>query len=274
MRLFLGLLLAIIGFTLLFGFFSGDLVLRIFYNFFNVWPIIFIFIGISILSNIKGLKWMKFINYALSVVFVIYLVFVPISHKEEMFTGNFEVPVTSDYSDYNIQIDYAVINLEVRYYDKDYIDFQFNETMGKPDFEINGNRIRVENTYFFATTRNTKVILYLPRNLEYDFDLNSAIVNFLSNNESNYINDLRIDTAISNIKIEAQEFPVRLDINTNNAISNIKIYSNSQINYDLTKDAAFVKTDIDDNFIRNSLDPQLTVDIDAAFGNLSLLKGD
>src|SRR6056297_1416006 len=139
MRLFFGILLAIIGFTLLFGMFSGDIILRIIHNFFNAWPIIFIFIGLSILSEIKGLKWVKYINYALSILFVLYLVFAPLTTNEDAFSGNFEVPVSSEYSEYDIQMDFAVINLEVRYHDEDYIDFQFTNSMSEPDFEINGN---------------------------------------------------------------------------------------------------------------------------------------
>ena len=272
MRLFLGALFAIIGFLLLFGFFTGEIVLRIFHNFFTAWPIIFVFIGISILSGIKGLKWVRYINYALSIVFVLYLVFVPVANREDMFSGNFEIPVNEEYSSYDIQMDYAVINLEIKYHEKDFIDFQFKDNNSKPDFEINGNRIRIENTYFFATTNNSKIMVYLPEEVEYDFDLNSAIVNLDIEGESNYINDLKIDTAISNLKLESDFFPVVLDLETNTAISNIKIYSSKETTYDIDKEGPFISSKVDDIFINDNVNPEIKIDSDTAFGNIKLIS--
>lgn len=272
MRLFFGILLAIIGFTLLFGIFSVDIVLRIFSNFFNAWPIIFVFIGISILSGIKSLKWVRYINYALSIAFVLYLVFVPIANREDMFNGNFEIPINENYSNYDIQIDFATINLDIRYHEENYIDFQFKDNNSKPDFEINGNRIKIENTYYFTTTNNSKIIVHLPENIEYDFDLNSAIVNMGVEGHSNYINDLKVDAAISNIKMESEFFPIKLKIDSNTAINNIKIYSSREATYDIDKNGPFISTKVDDNFINNKITPKIKIDSDSAFGNIKLIS--
>lgn len=271
MKLFFGALFAVIGFLLLFGFFTGDIVLRIFHNFFTAWPIIFVFIGLSILSGIRGLKWVRYINYALSIVFVLYLIFIPLSNREDVFNGNFEIPLNEEYSSYDIQIYYAIINLEIKYHEKNYIDFQFKGNNSKPNFEINGNRIRIENTYFFATTNNSKLIIYLPEEFEYDFDLNSAIVNLDVDGESNYINDLKINTAISNLKLESEFFPVQLDIDSKTAINNVKIYSSRKTTYDIDKEGPFISLKVDDIFIKDNVNPEIKIDSNSAFGNIKLI---
>jgi hypothetical protein len=89
---------------------------------------------------------------------------------------------------------------------------------------------------------------------------------------SNYINDLKVDAAISNIKMESEFFPIKLKIDSNTAINNIKIYSSRETTYDIDKNGPFISTKVDDNFINNKITPKIKIDSDSAFGNIKLIS--
>ncbi|MGC9385156.1 MAG: hypothetical protein ACP5D6_11205 [Kosmotogaceae bacterium] len=61
----------------IFGYFGPEILYNVLYNFIFLWPIILIFIGLGILSSVKGLKWLKYVNGVLIVCFVAFLVFWP-----------------------------------------------------------------------------------------------------------------------------------------------------------------------------------------------------
>ncbi|MFO7882289.1 MAG: hypothetical protein R6U52_07105 [Kosmotogaceae bacterium] len=77
MKVAIGTLLVIFGLLFIFGYFGSEILYNALYNFIFLWPVILIFIGLGILSSIKGLKWLKYVNGILIVCFVVFLVFWP-----------------------------------------------------------------------------------------------------------------------------------------------------------------------------------------------------
>ncbi|MEA2066899.1 MAG: hypothetical protein U9O65_07415 [Thermotogota bacterium] len=77
MKVAIGTLLVIFGLLFIFGYFGPEILYNVLYNFIFLWPIILIFIGMGILSSVKGLKWLKYVNGILIVCFVAFLVFWP-----------------------------------------------------------------------------------------------------------------------------------------------------------------------------------------------------
>lgn len=77
MKVAIGTLLIIFGLLFIFGYFGPEILYNVLYNFIFLWPVILIFIGLGILSSVKGLKWLKYVNGILIVCFVAFLVFWP-----------------------------------------------------------------------------------------------------------------------------------------------------------------------------------------------------
>ncbi len=77
MKVAIGTLLIIFGLLFIFGYFGPEILYNVLYNFIFLWPVILIFIGLGILSSVKGLKWLKYVNGILIVCFMAFLVFWP-----------------------------------------------------------------------------------------------------------------------------------------------------------------------------------------------------
>ncbi len=77
MKVAIGTLLIIFGLLFIFGYFGPEILYNVLYNFILLWPVILIFIGLGILSSVKGLKWLKYVNGILIVCFMAFLVFWP-----------------------------------------------------------------------------------------------------------------------------------------------------------------------------------------------------
>lgn len=75
MKLFAGIIFILIGVSLLFGFLNSEIWGNVFENFLMVWPVIFVFIGLSVLTNIPSLRWIKYLNGVLTVLFILFLFF-------------------------------------------------------------------------------------------------------------------------------------------------------------------------------------------------------
>jgi hypothetical protein len=77
LKVAIGTLLIIFGLLFIFGYFGPEILYNVLYNFIFLWPVILIFIGLGILSSVKGLKWLKYVNGILIVCFMAFLVFWP-----------------------------------------------------------------------------------------------------------------------------------------------------------------------------------------------------
>ena len=77
MRFALGLFLIFIGIFIVLGYFSLGSLPNFIDNFTSTWPLILIFIGISLLSGIKGLKWLKYVNAILILGYLFFLLLWP-----------------------------------------------------------------------------------------------------------------------------------------------------------------------------------------------------
>ncbi|OAA31029.1 hypothetical protein AT15_08625 [Kosmotoga arenicorallina S304] len=77
MRFALGLFLIFLGFFVVLGYFSLGSLPNFIDNFSATWPLILVFIGISLLSGIKGLKWLKYVNALLILGYLFFLLLWP-----------------------------------------------------------------------------------------------------------------------------------------------------------------------------------------------------
>ncbi|HAA85574.1 MAG TPA: hypothetical protein DCE14_04380 [Kosmotogaceae bacterium] len=77
MKLVFGLIVLLLGVFLLLGVLSADVFLVFLTNLARFWPVVLILVGISILSGIKGLGWLRYINAVLVFAFILFLLFWP-----------------------------------------------------------------------------------------------------------------------------------------------------------------------------------------------------
>jgi len=77
LKLALGLILVILGILLVTGNLTMDSFHNVMFNLSDFWPMILIFVGLGILSSVKGFHWVKYVNNILIALFVLFLFFWP-----------------------------------------------------------------------------------------------------------------------------------------------------------------------------------------------------
>ena len=87
MKLALGLILVILGILLVNGTLTANSLYNVVFNLIDFWPVILIFIGLGILSSVKGFRWVKYVNNILITLFVLFLFLWPSGSISE---GEFE----------------------------------------------------------------------------------------------------------------------------------------------------------------------------------------
>lgn len=232
MRLAFGLIILLVGVFLVFGFFSADVFLNLLINFAKFWPIIIILVGIGILSGVKGMKWLKYINALLIVCFVLALFFWPAGSD---YGRNYTQTLTMDSGETSrelieLRIDTPITKLKIMPLGETVSD----DIIGKMDYAVTyGNKLKVRDSeglnkitytiepdnFWFSSTDislmlnpkkkyrlifNTGIIKgnlnLTDLNVEY-IDINSGIVDISIDLPEENDSDIKIDCGILNSKI-------------------------------------------------------------------------
>ncbi|HOO74489.1 MAG TPA: hypothetical protein PLS66_04275 [Tepiditoga sp.] len=283
MRFAFGLIIIVIGVLLLFGTINVNIFFNVINNFFTVWPIIFIFIGLSIISKIEGFKWVKWINSILSILFVIYLFFFPgQNYSAKIYEGNETIPITENFEEIYIDIDCPISNMKINFEDStDEIAFKYSSLNTQPEIDSFGNRIKIDTTpgiRYFIPSSNPALKLELIKGIKYYISIDSGISKVEADNLNNYIKELNINSGIINVTVNNLRDgnysygETKFDFDT--AILNMKIYTPSETTYDYDIDTAFKTFDVSSGIIRNSENPDMYFNIDSAFSNITIKKSD
>lgn len=266
MRLAFGLIILLVGILLVFGFFSADVFLNLLINFSRFWPFIIILVGIGILSGVKGMKWLKYINALFIVVFVLSLFFWPAGTN---YGRNYSHTLTMENQEASnevieLRIDLPIAKLRIMPYDGT-ID---ENTVGKIDYAVTyGNQLKVResdgftkivyniepDSFWFSSSdislmlnpgKKYRLILdsgilkgnlnLTGLNVEY-VDIDSGIVNITINLPGGNDSDIKIDSGIMNSKILVPD-NVNLSMNVE-GLKSVKISED----YELENDYYIVK---------------------------------
>src|SRR6056297_1508379 len=219
MRLFFGVLLLVLGILLVFGLFNSSVFSTIFENLFYLWPFILILIGLSILSNIKGLRWLRFINAIFIILFALALIFYPNDLLSDGVYEEYPFQVALDESaDKNIiEINVATIYLEVISDEtlENKITGTYYSNVDDTDIRITGNRVRIsrkdDNTFFFFRKPKYELLLTIPEKSNIELLIDSAVFKGDINLEKNSIEIIDINTAILNLNLKIKAFPIPLE---------------------------------------------------------------
>lgn len=184
----MGLIFVLVGVLLVLGIFTGDTLLNAFINLINYWPVILIFIGLSILSNIKGLRWLRFVNALLIVIFIIAIFFWPSvflsgtrAISNDILLESIEEPASVE-----IQLDLAMVNVQIEAI-KELVPIS---TIAQVGYTVRGSDLIIEESgdskvkkYLLKPESklswlgSSTVLIKLNPAYNYVFKLNSAAVN-------------------------------------------------------------------------------------------------
>jgi hypothetical protein len=256
MKLAMGLIFVLVGILLIFGIFTGDTLLNAFVNLINYWPIILVFIGLSILSGVKGLKWLKYLNAILTVCFILFIFFWPSAFLSGSRTVSETtlLETTEELTVVEIQIDLPMVNIRIEAMEA----AAPLSTVAHVDHTIRGANLKIEESgsailkkWTLKTDSNlswltsSTMVLKLNPAYKYIIKLNTAAVN-----GSFDIAGLKVEELDVNCAVLKADFRVpavsnsRIEVKT--AISNGDIFVPENVRAFLRARAAIknVKSDL------------------------------
>jgi len=282
MRLFFGILLLVIGILLVFGLFDASIFSTIFENLFYLWPFILILIGLSILSNIKGLRWLRFINAIFIVLFTLALIFYPsdLLSDGEYEEYQFQIALNESADKNIVEIDVATVYLEVVTDEtlENIISGTYYSNVDDTDVRISGNRIRItrknDNKFFAFRKPKYELHLRIPEQSKLELLIDSAVMKGDMTLEKNPIEILDINTAILTLNMRVDEFTVPIEIVCESAINNLDIVAPANSRYTTTMESAINKISIDESFQKVDYDASLEIEVRSAINNFNMKTHD
>ncbi len=275
MKVAIGTLLIIFGLLFIFGYFGPEILYNALYNFIFLWPIVLIFIGLGILSSIKGLKWLKYVNGILIVCFVVFLVFWPsdmatpftASTKEEInlegYAGKeLRIIVKSAVGELVIKPHEGVISGnspgKLSYWGPSRASLEIEREI-KDDVLI--LTIRHEQTTFFMNGRR-KIEFELSPAYSYDIETNQFVTRCDLDLSALKVSKVAINAGIINSDINlSRATPVELKLNAGIIRSTITLPDNIGANFNVS--AGIRTVDVEDVEIDDKSEFTLGDDIGA-----------
>lgn len=279
MRLFFGLTLLLVGLLIVFGIFDASIFGTMMENLFFLWPFILIMVGISVLSNIKGLKWLKVVNIIFIVAFTVALIFYPTDY----YPG-------ATYEEYPFQI--ALSSPEVKtimelklgtvYLDID-TDYELTDVISgvyisdEDDLIIkqSDDRIKLEredDTQFFVFKKpRHEIHLKIPANAYMELLIDSAVVKGDFDLKENPFEYVDINAAMIDLEVYLHHLQRPMKFKSEVAVNNLSFYLpvNSVFYNDV--EAAINNFQIkSDSFVESEITPDLELSVRSAISNIAL----
>ncbi len=279
MRLFFGLTLLLIGVLIVFGIFDTSIFGTMIENLFFLWPFILIMIGISILSNIKTLRWLKVVNVIFIIAFTLALMFYPTDYygSREYEEYPFQIAISSPEVKTILELELGTVYLEI---DTDYeltniISGSYISDKNDLEIEQSGNRLKLirDNDYqFFAFKKpRHEIHLKVPADSNLELLIDSAVVKGKLNLKENPFEYVDINTAMLDLDILLKNTGKPLYFKTQSAINSLDFYLPKNSMYYDNIESAISNLKIKDNtFKENENIPDIILDVHSAISNIHL----
>ena len=255
MKIAMGLIFVLVGVLLIFGIFTGDTLLNAFINLVNYWPIILVFVGLSILSSIKGLRWIRYLNALLIAVFVLFTFFwpSPFLSGERAVKDTVTLEALESSRSIEIQLNLAMANIAV-----EPLEEEASSKAAVIDYTVRGSNLRIEedNTQLsqkfvirpdsnISWLGTSTIVMKLNPNYNYVLKFDSAVMNSRFDLGELKVDELKLNGAIIKAELNMSEVG-SADIKVNAAIINSEIFIPDNIRSILRVNAAIksVKTDL------------------------------
>ncbi len=278
MRLFFGVIFLLIGVLIVMGLYDISIFGTMIENLFYLWPFILIIIGISILSNIKGLRWLRYVSMIFIVIFALALIFYPFGLFDE--DDYQEFPIRIGIQDPNremiIKLNFPKIDLNVETDKTLTSEIRGSYHSNENDIEIisSGDRITISNEmdYRFYTFRKTRkrIRLKVPEDVNFELLVDTAALKADFLLEENPFSIIDINTAMLNMNMTVNRFKRPMHFISDSAIDNLDFIIPEQASINVENDSGIKKTTIDDQIGQNAVSPDLRLSLNSGISNLSI----
>jgi hypothetical protein len=277
MKIALGVFIIFFGVLLIIQGFSWELPLRIIQNFLSLWPFLIILIGIAVLSNVKGLRWLRWIHLFLSLAFFATLLFLPPTH---IIWGQMKNPVAIQVelpkdTESIVYLDFDLKAAKVRIYsteDDETMLIQGTYQSRSQDFIVESfdNRIlfRSSASHFFPAW-NDELLLYLPDRYQYSTHFFGGVIDLEYESRTNLVSAIEVETGVCNLNVNLLSWKHPLFVRISSGITNARFFvpKDSRVHSDVQggiKNTSFTAIQ------ENGFGTNLSVVIESGIINLSV----
>ncbi len=232
MKIAFGVFIIIFGILLIIQGFTWELPLRIIQNFLSLWPFLIILIGIAVLSNVKGLRWLRWIHFTLSLAFFATILFLPPTH---IIWGQMKNPVAIQVdlpqdTESIVYLDFDLRAAKVRIFsteDNESTSIQGSYQSRSQDFivEVFDNRIlfRSSASRFFPAW-NDELLLYLPNPYQYSAHFFGGVIDLEYESRANLVSSIEIETGVCNLNVNLLSWEHPLSVRVSSGITNARFF--------------------------------------------------
>ena len=278
MKIAFGIFIILLGVIILFFNPGWGLLERIFENFATAWPMILIFLGLAILSQVKKLRWLRILNTILMVLFIVYLLLWPDLlnfGNLNLYKSGIDLPIDVPVGS-TVKLIFLTSSLNLKINDGESSTsligyYSFNSKY----FEV----ISRENEFIFQSSkgfnlgRKNEIELNLPENYKYEIIIKSGTSGLKFDLKRVMMEKLEIESGIAslNMKLKRLAFPTSIKIKA--GITNANIEFPESTKYSLDFDGAIRNVKIS-NLIEEKESPDVVLIGESGILNLKLVGRD
>ncbi|MCD6546496.1 MAG: hypothetical protein J7K69_07575, partial [Thermotogae bacterium] len=275
MKIAFGIFIILLGVIILFFNPGWGLLERIFENFATAWPMILIFLGLAILSQVKKLRWLRILNTILMVLFIIYLLLWPdlLSFGNlNLYKSGIDLPIDVPVGS-TVKLIFLTSSLNLKINDGESSTsligyYSFNSKY----FEVisRENEFIFQSSKGFSLGRKNEIELNLPENYKYEIIIKSGTSGLKFDLKRVIMEKLEIESGIAslNIKLKKLAFPTSIKIKA--GITNANIEFPESTKYSLDFDGAIRNVKIS-NLIEEKESPDVVLIGESGILNLKLV---
>lgn len=273
MKIAFGIFIILVGIMVLFFNPGWELLERVLENFSMGWPMIFIFLGLAILSQVKGLKWLRILNTVLMIIFVLYLLLWPNPldfGTADYYESDINLPVENQ-TNSTIKLVFKTPLLNLKIKDGDSENLKGSYSFRTKYFEI----VSKGNEFVFQSSENVifgpknKIVLELPEKYEYEITIESAISDVELNMKRALLKKLELESGIAEFEMNVEKFDSPTHIKIKAGFTNGKIYFAENTKYSLNVESAIRNVKVSDLIEEENL-PDVSISIESGISNLKL----
>lgn len=273
MKLAFGLIVLIAGILLLIGVSFGNLIEHILFNFNQVWPLIFVMVGLGILSKLKGLKWLSFINIILIIFFVAFLFLYQGNFTKYISEdSDFSISLSSNYSHYDLEFNLPTANITIINDENltDTIEGNYYGRNRANEIQQERNKITFKKTFYFPLISNTRIYLRVPSDFYYNIISNTAVTKLDISLDKNLFSKIVINSVVSNINYSFKELNTGFEFDISCVVNNIEIIMPEKYTYSVDSSGLVNNESILGRLRQDRNSPDVLITSSALVNNIKL----
>jgi hypothetical protein len=279
MRLFFGVLFVIVGVLIFTGSLNWDVLPNMIDNFTRVWPFIFVLIGLSIISKLKGFHWVKFIHTIVSVLFFCFIVFWPSKavYDQHITRTPIAVQLSENFTEYTIEtkgVAYELLFIEATDITARTITGELISRNEGYDVRQINNIISFDfediNPVSFVRPGTNLVKMYVPSGYTYQLIATGANITVGIELFESTLKTLDIKSGIANVKAKTRKIGETLSIWLESGILHADFYTPAGTTWNAKLEGGIKNTTFSDDLPEKIVEPQMNFRINSGIINFTL----